>query len=87
MGSYVHGGAVVRGLEPLVQLVSVLQEVRDCIRHILSLPIMWCLCSADLMCWKSNCRVLVLVRSRLSRIGVVTGGDRHLIRHRLSVFL
>lgn len=87
MGSDVRGGAVVRGLELLVQLVCILQVVRGCIRPILSLLVMWCLFSAVLMCRRSSCRVLLLVRLRLSRIGVVARGGRHLIRLRLSFFV
>ena len=87
MGSVVRGGAVVRGLELLVQLVCILQVVRGCIRPILSLLVMWCLFSAVLMFMRRSCRVLLLVRLRLSRIGVVTRGGRHLIRLRLSFFV
>ena len=87
MGSDVRGGAVVRGLELLVQLVCILQVVRGCVRPILSLLVMCCLCSAVLMCRRSSCRVLLLVRLRLSRIGVVARGGRHLIRLRLSFFV
>ena len=86
-GAVVGGGAVLRGLKLLLQLVCILQVVKGCIRPILTLPDMWCLCSAVLMCWRSSCRVILLVRLRLSRIGVVARGGRHLIRFRLSFFV
>ena len=53
----------------------------------MSLLVMLCLCSAVLMCRRSRCRVLLLVRLRLSRIGVVARGGRHVIRLRLSFFV
>ena len=84
MGSDVRGGAVVRGLELLVQLVCILQVVRGCIRPITSLPIMWCLCSAILMRWRSSRKVRLIVHLRLFRVGVVAKSGRHLIRLRLS---
>ena len=69
MGFDVRGGAVVRGLELLVQLVCISEVVRGCIRPIMPLLVMWCLCFAVLMFRRSSCRVLLLVRLRLSRIG------------------
>ncbi len=76
-----------RGLKLLERLICILQVVRGCIGPILSLPIMGCLFSAVLMCWRSICRVFVLVRLRLSRIDIVTGGVRHPIHLRLSFFV
>ena len=60
---------------------------KGCIRPILlSLPNVWFLCSAVLLCWRRRCRVLLLVYLRLSGIGVVARGGRYLIRLRLSFF-